>query len=119
MNYEKFVVGLFDKGEWQAILITLALTYAITYSIKIFYLIIYSDKQRMKIYVRLIAINSGMIAAALSWPDDTISMHWYAAGALVGPMSIFVYHILIGIVSMEFINGKFPFLKAIVKGEVK
>jgi hypothetical protein len=116
MNYENFIIGLFDKGEWQAILITLALTFAITYSIKMFYCAFVDNAKKLKMYVRLIAINAGMIAAALSWPDDTISMKWYAAGAIIGPLSILVYHLLIGIVSMKVIHDKFPFLKTIVKG---
>ena len=119
MNYENFIIGLFDKGEWQAILVTLALTFAITYSIKIFYTAFVADASKLKMYVRLIAINAGMAAAALSWPDDTISMKWYAAGALIGPLSIFIYHLLMGIASMKMIHDKFPFLKAIVKGSVK
>lgn len=118
MNYENFIIGLFDKGEWQAILVTLALTFAITYSIKIFYCVLVADASKLKLYVRLIAIIAGIVAAAFSWPADTISMEWYAAGALIGPMSILVYHLLMGIVSMKVVHDKFPFLKAIVKGRV-
>lgn len=119
MDVQNIVTGLFDKGEWTAILVTLALTFAITYSIKMFYCVFVDDSKKLKTYVRLIAISSGMIAAALSWPPDTISMNWYAAGALVGPLSIFTYHILIGVVSMRQIHDKFPFLKSIIKGSMK
>lgn len=119
MNYTDFFIGLFDKGEWQALIITLALTFAITYSIKIFYCSFVDDAKKLKTYVRLIAINAGMIAAALSWPENTISMKWYAAGALIGPLSILVYHIALGIASIKTINEKYPFIRKIIKGSIK
>jgi len=119
MKYTDFITGLFDKGEWQALIVTLALTFAITYSIKLFYCVFVPDKNKIKTYVRLIAVISGMIAAALSWPENTISMQWYGAGALAGPLSIFSYHIILGVVSLKQINEKFPFLKKLIKGAPK
>lgn len=119
MNYTDFLTGLFDKGEWQALIVTLALTFAITYSIKLFYSVLVPRQYKLKTYVRLIAVFSGMIAAALSWPEQMISMRWYGAGALVGPLSIFSYHIALGVVSMPVINKKAPFLKILIKGSAK
>jgi len=119
MDIQNLVTGLFDKGEWQVIVVTLGLTFAITYSIKLLYCIFVPSKHKLKTYVRLMAIAAGFIAAALAWPVDTISMKWYGAGALVGPMSIFVYHVLLGVASMPKIKTRFPYLQKIIRGSNK
>lgn len=115
-DWANLLIGLLDKGEWKTLLFTLVITFSMTYILKLVYFSVISKKNTHPNHIRLIAIVSGFIASALVWNEHAISMHWYTAGIMVGPLSIIVHHILIGVAGLKTIRSVVPFLYDIVKG---
>jgi len=118
-DWANLFINLFDKGEWKILIVTLALTYSITYAAKIIYLITVPDKLGSSLHIRLLAIVSGLLAAAMLWHEHHLDMEWYAAGLLVGVLSIMLHHILYGVVNMKAVKTKLPFLSKLLKGTIK
>lgn len=108
-------VGLLDQGEWKVLLSTLAITFALTYTLKLFYfgLLIKTNPY----HVRLMAIVAGFIAAKLMWNTDAISMQWYVAGILMGPLSILLHHVLEGYSQTAVCKATTPWLHPLIKGK--
>ena len=119
MKYTDFFIGLLDKGEWKVLLMALILTFSFTYMLKIIYFIFVPDNLGSPLHIRLIAILSGFIAAALYWPEHTISMHWYVAGSMLGALSIALHHVLIGVANMKKVKEHLPFIYRILKGSLR
>lgn len=115
-DWANLLIGLLDKGEWKTLLFTLILAFSITYTLKIIYFILVPAKDGHPNHIRLIAIIAGFIASALAWNGNAISMEWYAAGLMVGPLSIALHHALYGISRMPIVIKRVPWLQDIVKG---
>ena len=108
------VIGLLDQGEWKVLLSTLAITFALTYTLKLFYFGLFIKTNPY--HIRLIAIAGGFGAAKLMWSADAISMEWYVAGILMGPLSIIIHHILEGYAKTKLCKATMPWLYPLVKG---
>ena len=108
-------VGLLDQGEWKILLSTLAITFALTYTLKLLYfgLLIKTNPY----HVRLMAIVAGFIAAKLMWGTDAISMQWYVAGILMGPLSIMLHHALEGYSKTAVCKATTPWLYPLIRGK--
>lgn len=109
--------GLLDKGEWKTLIFTLAISFSVTYILKIVYFSFIYKHPFGASHIRLLAIMSGFIAAKLMWKNDAISMEWYTAGILVGPLSILLHHTLEGISKMKIVKKRAPWLYPLLKGQ--
>ena len=107
-------IGLLDQGEWKVLLSTLAITFALTYTLKLFYfgLLIKTNSY----HVRLMAVVAGFVAAKLMWNTDAISMQWYVAGILMGPLSILVHHAIEGYSKTAVCKATTPWLYPLIRG---
>ena len=110
-------IGLLDKGEWKVLLTTLAITFALTYILKIVYFSVVMEKAKNPNHIRLIAIISGFIAAKLMWKNDAISMEWGTAAIMVGPLSILLHHAIEGTSKMKIVKKYAPWLYPLIKGQ--
>lgn len=118
-DWANLLIGLLDKGEWKTLLFTLGLAFSITYTLKLVYFILVPSQSGHPNHIRLIAIVSGLIAALLAWKDNSISMQWYTAGLMVGPLSIITHHILIGISEMKVVMTLAPWFNKLIKGAIR
>lgn len=113
--WANFVVGLLDKGEWKVLLSSLAITFALTYILKVFYFGLPIKTNRY--HIRFAAILSGFVAAALIWESSAISMQWYSAGIMLGPLSILLHHILKGYSKTVLAKSTTPWLYPLISGK--
>ena len=115
--WANLVGGLLDKGEWTTLLFTLAIAFCATYILKIVYFSFFYSNPKSPMHIRLIAVTSGFIAAYLMWNNNAVSMNWYTAGILIGPLSIFLHHVLEGISKMKVVSAIAPWLYPLIKGQ--
>ncbi len=108
------VIGLLDKGEWKVLIFGLILTYAGNYILRTMYKSVWNKQNPY--HVRLMAIMAGFIAAFSVWEPGAISMEWYMAGVMLGPLSIILHHVLVGIASNPPVNKFLPWLYPLIKG---
>jgi len=117
-GFTNFLVGLLEKGEWKILVIAMLLTFAITYIVKLVYLvIIHISEIDFPNHIRIIAVSSGFCSSYIVWPANMLSMEWYQAGLLIGPGSILVYHTLMDIANMPFIKKYFPLMSKILRAK--
>ena len=115
--WANLIGGLLEKGEWQTLLFTLVISFAATYIMKILYFSFIQNHPFGAYHIRLIAITAGFIAAWLMWKEDAISMKWYTAGIMIGPLSIVIHHIIEGISKMAIVKKWAPWLYPLIKGQ--
>ena len=114
-NWTDLVIGLLDQGEWKVLLSTLAITFALTYTLKLFYFGLFIKTNPY--HIRLIAITAGFGAAKLMWSAEAISMQWYVAGIMIGPLSILLHHALVGYSKTALCKATMPWLYPLIKGK--
>jgi hypothetical protein len=112
--WANLVIGLLDQSEWKVLLSTLAITFALTYTLKLLYFSLFFKTNSY--HIRLIAIVGGFIAAKLMWSDDAISMQWYVAGILMGPLSIMLHESLAWYSKTKLCKATTPWLYPLVRG---
>ena len=113
--WANFVIGLLDKGEWKILITGLVLTYAGSYILRIIYKS-FVNKGKNPNHIRLMAIISGFVAAWGVWKDGIISMDWYIAGIALGPLSIALYHLLLGASASWPLNKYASWIYPLIKG---
>ncbi|MCK5609725.1 hypothetical protein KAR91_48070 [Candidatus Pacearchaeota archaeon] len=116
-DWANFLIGLLDKGEWKTLLFTLVVTFSLTYILKLFYFGFVPKNSGTPFHIRILAVVSGFIAAALVWNSNAISMQWYTAGIMVGPLSIALHHVLEGVSKMKVVKAIVPWLYPLIKGQ--
>ncbi len=114
--WASIIIGLLDKGEWKTLIFGLILTYAGTYILNLVYSSFINQPKHNKAHIRLIAITAGFVAAGAVWDNHAISMDWYIAGIMLGPLSIVLHHILLGVVSNPPISKYAPWIYPLLKG---
>lgn len=123
VNWWAFVLsGLFTAGEWRLIVKGVAYTFATTYFINVFRKAFVKDLIARPVEVnpyviRAITLVAGMVAAWTVWEPSAISMDWWQAGLFMGPLSIAVFHILLGISSRAPVKTFAPWVYPLLKGE--
>ena len=115
-----FIVSLLQPAEWRLLGLALAYTYATTYVLNVAYKAIKTYRKPIAELnpnvIRLIALFSGFLATYTVWDHEAISMNWYQAGIFIGPLSILIHHVLLGLASNSPINKLAPWLYPIIKG---
>lgn len=114
--WANLIVGLLDRGEWRTLIFGLLLTFAATYALKLVYFSLINPRYIKRQHIRLLAIAAGFVAAWGIWGNE-IAMPWYIAGILLGPLSIALHHILLGISAHKPFKHWAPWLYPFLKGE--
>lgn len=111
------VVAVLSPAEWKAFAITLGVTFAATYTLKLIYKAVVNEPRQSKQHIRVIAIVAGLLAAWRTWPPEAANMQWLDAGVLMGPLSILIHMLMAGIAKWGPVKKRLPFIHDILKGE--